>query len=129
MVAVDLLILGAGWTSTFLIPLCEERGISFAATSRTGRDGTILFVFDPESDDRRPFEVLPDAQTILITFPIQATGASRKLVTNYRATRKHSSQSVTFIQLGSTGIWDVGHSFAVIFSLYDGLALAIEKQQ
>ena len=33
---VDVLILGAGWTSTFLIPLLEEEKLSYAATTRDG---------------------------------------------------------------------------------------------
>ena len=58
---LDLLILGAGWTSTFLIPLCKERGVSYAATSRGGRDDTIAFEFDPHSVDPAPFQSLPNA--------------------------------------------------------------------
>jgi len=105
--SVDLLILGAGWTSTFLIPLCDERGIQVAATSRSGRDGTIPFVFNPESDDTRPYEALPDAKTILVSFPIKTTGASQRLVTGYLSTRRGAKDKVGFIQLGATSIWDV----------------------
>jgi len=105
--SVDLLILGAGWTSTFLIPLCDERGIQVAATSRSGRDGTIPFVFDPESDDTRPYEALPDAKTMLISFPIKIIGASQRLVTGYLSTRRDAKYKVGFIQLGATSIWDV----------------------
>ncbi|KAJ8483293.1 hypothetical protein ONZ45_g14642 [Pleurotus djamor] len=47
---VDILILGGGWTSTFLIPLCEARGVRYAVTSRTGRSGTIKFEFDQTLD-------------------------------------------------------------------------------
>ncbi|KAI0661845.1 hypothetical protein C8Q70DRAFT_681992 [Cubamyces menziesii] len=107
--AVDLLILGAGWTSTFLIPLCQARGISYAATSRSGRDGTLAFAFDPHARDPAPFRVLPDAQTVLITFPIKVEGASRALVELYQQTRHAAEPGKTaFIQLGSTGIWDGG---------------------
>ncbi|KAF9444692.1 hypothetical protein P691DRAFT_711478 [Macrolepiota fuliginosa MF-IS2] len=104
--SVDLLILGAGWTSTFLISLCEERGIRFAATSRSGRDATIPFVFDPDSDDQTVYETLPDAQTVLITFPIQKGGASQRLVEGYKSTRRNKMDKVGFIQLGATSIWD-----------------------
>ena len=75
MSRVDLLVLGAGWTSTFLIPLCQTRDVSFAATTRDGRDGTIAFAFDPAADDAGQFEVLPTARTVLITFPIYVSGA------------------------------------------------------
>lgn len=83
--SVDLLILGAGWTSTFLIPLCLHRGVSYAATTRSGEvthaittkpsdvhlEERIQFDFDPTSENAEPFRVLPDAKTVLITFPIK----------------------------------------------------------
>lgn len=103
---VDLLILGAGWTSTFLIPLADSRGVSHAATSRSGRDNTIAFEFDPTSDDAKPFEALPNAKTVLITFPIYVSGASETLVRLYQRTHEDGPKTA-FIQLGSTGIWDV----------------------
>ncbi|KAG2018462.1 hypothetical protein CC2G_007890 [Coprinopsis cinerea AmutBmut pab1-1] len=110
---VDILILGAGWTSTFLIPLCEERSLVYGATTRNGRDGTIGFVFDPESDDLEPYRRLPDARTVLITFPITFAGGSVKLVKSYirsrdEDSREHVAREVQFIQLGSTGIWEGG---------------------
>ncbi|KAI9000469.1 hypothetical protein BD414DRAFT_405962 [Trametes punicea] len=104
---VELLILGAGWTSTFLIPLCTARGVSHAATSRNGRDGTIAFEFDPHSLNPRPFQALPNAQTVLITFPIKVGGASERLVRLYQQTHGEGPKTA-FIQLGSTGIWDGG---------------------
>lgn len=104
--SVDILILGAGWSSNFLMPLCKERGIKFAATSRSGRDATIPFLFDPDSDDQRPYEALPDAKTVLITFPIQKSGASQRLVKCYASSRKNKI-IVGFIQLGATSMWDV----------------------
>ncbi|KAI0635535.1 hypothetical protein C8Q77DRAFT_1097958 [Trametes polyzona] len=111
--SVDLLILGAGWTSTFLIPLCAARGVSHAATSRTGRDGTIAFAFDPYSTDPAPFRALPHARTVLITFPIKVAGASGRLVRLFRETHPEPedvkrAERTAFIQLGSTGIWDGG---------------------
>ncbi|RPD72447.1 hypothetical protein L226DRAFT_573188 [Lentinus tigrinus ALCF2SS1-7] len=110
---VDLLILGAGWTSKFLIPLCAARGISHAATSRSGRDDTIKFEFDPASDDAEPFRALPDAQTVLITFPIYRSGASARLVRLYEETHPSKGsgsdgRKTAFVQLGSSGIWDGG---------------------
>ena len=109
MQSVDILILGAGWTSDFLIPLLHEKNIQFSATTRDGspRSGqnTISFTFDPDSDDSTPFNALPDAVTVLITFPIYKSGASEKLVRFWQAT--HKGSSAAFIQLGSTGIWNV----------------------
>ena len=110
---VEILILGAGWTSTFLIKLCDERGISHSATSRSGRDSTIKFEFDPERDDLEPYRVLPSASTVLITFPIDKPGASERLVGLYANSRNPGDSSSElksrFIQLGATGMWDVSH--------------------
>jgi hypothetical protein len=114
---VDILILGAGWTSTFLIPLCTQRGISYAATRRSSPSGTtIKFEFDPTSDDPEPYKVLPDAKTVLITFPINGAGASKRLVSLYKSTRTnpHAHGEVLFIQLGTSSIWDVSYLFQVL---------------
>jgi hypothetical protein len=100
---VDFLILGAGWTSNFLIPALQTEEIKFAATTTTGHDKTIPFKFDPESLDKAPFEVLPDAKTILITFPLKGTGQSKKLTEMYHTT--HPDTKPRWIQLGSTGIF------------------------
>lgn len=112
--SVDILILGAGWTSTFLIPLLISRQITYAATSRDpskpSPHPTIPFEFDPLADDPAPFSVLPDARTVLVTFPIKVRGASERLVRLYVQTRSRSS-GVDFVQLGSTGIWDVSRDF------------------
>lgn len=80
---VDLLVLGAGWSSTFLLPLLSSENISYAASSTTGRDGTVPFKFDPESDDIAPYERLPLAVTILITFPLKEAEQSHRLVECY----------------------------------------------
>lgn len=93
---VDILILGAGWTSTFLVPLCNSEGISYAATSRKGSDSTIPFDF-PETAD---FSQLPDATTILVTFPLKKGWAAR-LVDGY-------GRKANWIALGSTGMWSKG---------------------
>ncbi|KAF7337029.1 hypothetical protein MVEN_02139600 [Mycena venus] len=110
--SVDLLILGAGWTSTFLIPLCQESKVSYAATSRSGTGSTIRFDFQPNSDDPEPYKLLPDAKTVLITFPLTVPGASEHLVRMYISTRHQNSgdaepaEPPAFIQLGTTSIWD-----------------------
>ncbi|KAJ7614112.1 hypothetical protein FB45DRAFT_1064928 [Roridomyces roridus] len=104
--AVDILILGAGWTSTFLIPLCVQNNLTCAATTRSGSGSTIQFSFDPTSDDPEPYKGLPDAKTVLVSFPIVGSGASERLVTLYRGTRHGEGQEAGFIQLGTTSIWD-----------------------
>lgn len=105
----DILILGAGWTSTFLIPLCNEHQITYAATSRPShpKPNTIPFEFDDKDENPDPaqFATLPSATTILITFPINAKGGSGRLVKLYQDT--HKGHNAGFIQLGSTGIWGV----------------------
>ena len=114
----DVLILGAGWTSTFLIPLCKKRSLTCAATTRDGRGGTVKWAFDPDSDNERVYAALPDAKTVVITFPITKPGASERLVRLYSKTRKNSKGRVGFIQLGSTGVWDVS------LHAYNGTSLA-----
>lgn len=100
-----MLILGAGWTSSFLIPLLEEEKISYAATSTTGRAGTMEFVFDPSSDDLSRYKKLPSAETVLITFPLKGKDQSKHLHDLYGKTHPHAS--ARFIQLGSTGIFQI----------------------
>lgn len=100
---VELLILGAGWTSGFLIPLLESNDVSFAATSRDGRDGTIPFNFDPTSGDVERYKLLPNAATVLVTFPVVEN--VKALIDGYRETRTGigGDVDVNWIQLGSIG--------------------------
>ncbi|RYP30212.1 hypothetical protein DL767_006359 [Monosporascus sp. MG133] len=114
MAPVDLLILGAGWTSTFLIPLLQKEGVTYAATTTNGRNGTIPFIFDPDSRDQEPYSRLPRATTVLITFPLKGKGQSNLLTSLYNTThsRRHSNSNsdsggpeTHFIQLGVTNIW------------------------
>ena len=111
---VSLLILGAGWTSTFLIPLLEKENITYAATTTNGRDDTIKFRFDPVTASEEQFRALPAATTVLITFPIKGEPAMHMLAALYEATHSSSSGNdarasthVNWIQLGSTGIWQI----------------------
>lgn len=104
--SVDLLILGAGWTSTFLIPQLDHAAISWAATTTTGHDGTIPFKFDPGSSDSAQYDKLPSARTVLITFPLKGPGLSRQLTSMYR---KSHGDGNNWIQLGSTGIFTNTH--------------------
>ncbi|MCJ1395913.1 hypothetical protein MMC18_008799 [Xylographa bjoerkii] len=101
----SILILGAGWTSTFLIPDLEARGISYAATSTTGRPGTLPFKFDSSSPSLEPYHLLPSAITILITFPLKGPHQSTHLLSLYRAS--HPDATPNWIQLGSTGIFQI----------------------
>lgn len=114
--SVDILILGAGWTSTFLIPLLDAEKISHAETTTTGRDGTIPFKFDPDSESAEPYERLPPADTVLITFPLVGHGQSKRIVSLYRHVHGDSN---SWIQLGSTGIFNQASSWNDEASLYD----------
>ncbi len=104
---VDLLILGAGWTSTFLIPLLRREGIAHAATTRDGRGGTVPFTFDPGSRDPAPYAALPRAATVLVTFPLVGRGQSALLTEMYSATHRGGDDAggPRYIQLGVTSIW------------------------
>jgi len=100
---VDILILGAGWTFQFLSPLLVEEHISHSATTRYGRHGSIPFDFDPESEYTAPYERLPPAKTVLITFPLKGQGQSKRLTGMYQKT--HTGVESRWVQLGSTGIF------------------------
>ncbi|KAJ3040092.1 hypothetical protein HDV00_011416 [Rhizophlyctis rosea] len=101
---VDILIVGFGWTGTFLAPLLTESSISYAATTTSGRDNTIPFTFDPASTDPAPYTLLPPTKTILITFPLKVTSAPDTFSSLYSQTHPETS-SPNYILLGSSGIW------------------------
>lgn len=116
MQELDILILGAGWTATFLIPLLREKKLLFAATTSNGRDvagsSTLKWTFDPAApppEQKAAFAALPRARHVLVTFPLKGEGQSKALVDAYAATHGHEGTGETapfrFIQLGSTGIW------------------------
>ncbi|KAL9093725.1 MAG: hypothetical protein Q9159_000026 [Coniocarpon cinnabarinum] len=113
---VDILILGAGWTSQFLIPLLKSHNVSYAATTRDGRDGTIPFVFDPEDEKLGGVDRLPGAETVVVTFPLKGEGPSAKLIEAYR--HIHGPDN-NWIQLGSTGIWKDTTGWTNRYSPYD----------
>ncbi|BGO95093.1 hypothetical protein NBRC10512_006376 [Rhodotorula toruloides] len=108
---VDLLILGAGWTASFLVPhlRAHHPNLSFAATTRDGRDDTLKWSFDPDREGKDQFEGLPKARAVLVTFPIRGEGGSRRLVQGYE---EHAGSRARWIQLGSSGIWDGGPTLA-----------------
>ncbi|OAV88629.1 hypothetical protein PTTG_08467 [Puccinia triticina 1-1 BBBD Race 1] len=134
---IDLLILGAGWSAGFLISYLDEnqKHLTYRTTTTCGggRYNSIKFKFDPTADlsksrkeeekvqeSTNQFESLPDARSILISFPVKNSGASSFLVHSYLRSRSSSSllgnsndpnlkdHFVNFIQLGSTGIFDGG---------------------
>ena len=104
---VDILILGAGWSSTFLIPLLLKEHITYAATTTTGRDGTLKFKFECDAKNLEEYESLPAAKTVLITFPLKGKHQSFYLYKTYTETHNHCNIPFHFIQLGSTGIYTI----------------------
>lgn len=126
---VDVLVLGAGWTSQFLVPQLESQGLSYALTTRSGKinkfcegkydnSKIIPFAFQPDPDPRSEEEGvqfdsredylqytrIPTARTAIVTFKLEGKGQSKKLVETYH--RTHGGSVYTnWIQLGSTGIY------------------------
>jgi len=101
--SIDLLVLGAGWTSTFLLPLLPPAHLSYAATTTSGHDHTIPFRFDPESSDTAPYKRLPKAKVVLVTFPLVGKGQSKQLIELYESVH---GKDAKWIQLGATSIWN-----------------------
>jgi len=105
---VSLLILGAGWTSTFLVPQLRSRGLSYALTTRDGHEGTLRFTFDAERPDAdvSQYARLPAADAVMVTFPITVAGATQQLVRLYGDA--HPGPAAHWVQLGSSGMWPEG---------------------
>ena len=96
--ALDILVLGAGWTSTFLLPLLKTHHLTHATTTRSGRGASIPFTFAPDSTALGPYTHLPLAKTVLITFPLQGTGQSRLLTELYARTHAHAEVPTRWVQ-------------------------------
>ncbi|BGP42989.1 hypothetical protein JCM10450v2_007109 [Rhodotorula kratochvilovae] len=109
--SVDLLVLGLGWTGSFLLPhlRAHHPSISVAATTRDGRDGTIRWAWDAEQDGKEQYAALPRAKTVVVVFPLKGKGLSRRLVQGYE---EAVGTRVRWVQLGSTGIFDGGPTLA-----------------
>jgi hypothetical protein len=113
---VDILILGAGWTSQFLVPLLELAGQTYALATPQGTinkfcagkydDSKIVaFYLKPDDPDESEYATLPTASTVIVTFPIKEEGAAKKLVEKYN--RIHAgSIHPQWILLGSSSVWE-----------------------
>ncbi|KAN0062036.1 hypothetical protein ACQY0O_006031 [Thecaphora frezii] len=109
--SVDVLLLGSGWSSTFILPLLGQEGVSCAFTSRRAptsdeaANGQYQFEL---SDPLNPASLrpLPRASTVVVIFPIKNPDLASALVEEYE--RLHGA--TRWIQLGSTGIWPGGSS-------------------
>lgn len=98
----------------------QHKRLTYAYTTRSGREGSIAWTFDPDTDDDEPYKVLPAAKNVLVTFPLKGVGQSRRLVRGYERTHDGSENGngngngnvegkvgnkTRWIQLGSTGIF------------------------
>ncbi|KAI8837086.1 hypothetical protein BC829DRAFT_405266 [Chytridium lagenaria] len=101
MTTIDLLIAGLGWTGEYVLRECESQSIKVAYTTTSGRDNSIAFRFDPESDDPEPFRTLPSTSTLLITFPLLGALAAKRFITLYKETHPDTAQP-NYIILGTT---------------------------
>ncbi|ORZ09623.1 hypothetical protein BCR42DRAFT_423803 [Absidia repens] len=102
---VSILILGLGWSSLFLTDLLssdEHHRYTYAATTRDGRNDTIPWTL---SDDPTAIDVscLPDAETILVTFPVKNAKVMKAFVDAYDKKKSDNKQSpAQWIILSST---------------------------
>ncbi|CAE6523487.1 unnamed protein product [Rhizoctonia solani] len=95
---VDILILGAGWLSHFLLPILHEFTLTHAATSRAGlTPNTIQWTLGDG------IGVLPKASTIVVMFPVDNWEVLKALVDGYR---KRNGDGL-WILVGSTRGWQV----------------------
>lgn len=113
---VDILVLGAGWTSQFLVPLFESRGILYALSTPQGTinkfcvgkydDSKIVpFYLKPDDPDESEYTTLPTATTIIVTFPLKDECSVEKLVKTYN--KVHAGYIQTqWILLGSSSIYE-----------------------
>ncbi|RKO91058.1 hypothetical protein BDK51DRAFT_27101 [Blyttiomyces helicus] len=99
---VTLLVVGLGWTGEYVVRHLTSIGVSHAATTTTGRNGTVPFRFDPSSTDPTPYKALPSASTVLITFPLLTKSAPETFRSLYFATH---ADAPNIILLGSTRFW------------------------
>ncbi|SNX86305.1 related to epoxide hydrolase [Melanopsichium pennsylvanicum] len=128
--SVDVLLLGSGWTGSFLIPLLEQNRIRYAYTSRSPPDEK-----NPADDHKIQFELtdpvtrqslqsLPRASTVIIIFPIKKLDQVDDLVNEYEELHGTSR----WVQLGSTGIWGSGrHNSSSPFDIQNARAAAEQR--
>lgn len=104
--SVSILLLGSGWTSSFLIPPLEERQISFAQTrrSQTEDQRTIAFTVNEDTLDASACQHLPQARLVIVIFPLKK-GLAKRLIHAYE---QGTSCRPAWLALGSTSAWSNG---------------------
>ncbi|KAJ1555687.1 hypothetical protein HK405_014614 [Cladochytrium tenue] len=117
----SLLVVGLGWTGARVRRLAAARGVAVAATTTSGRDGTVPFSFDQRPGappDPAAFRRLPAANSaVLVTFPLQGKDMATRFVDLYLETHPPLPQISPspppppphFILLGSTSAYNPQH--------------------
>ena len=105
--SLDVLLLGSGWTGSFLIPLLEQKRLRYGYTTRSQPNekdghGYQFELTDPVTQDS--LRSLPYASTVVIIFPIKKQQQVDNLIDAYEQLHGRSR----WIQLGSSGIWGPG---------------------
>ncbi|CAE6520225.1 unnamed protein product [Rhizoctonia solani] len=96
--SVDILVLGAGWLSHFLVPILHESNLTYAGTSRTGLiPNTIKWSLGDG------VETLPKADTVVVMFPVDNWEVLNRLIEGYRKSNGDSF----WMLIGSTRGWQV----------------------
>ncbi|RKO97644.1 hypothetical protein CXG81DRAFT_13071 [Caulochytrium protostelioides] len=99
---LDLLIVGLGWAGAYVREQGRAEGRAVAATTRDGRDDTIPFAYDASAADLVDrFKALPDAKTVLVTFPLADADAVHGFMAAWRA----DVTTPQWLYYGSTRAW------------------------
>jgi hypothetical protein len=99
----NVLILGLGWQGVFLQELLVRENVTCSTTSTSGRNGTIPFRFDPNASTSKDYALLPNAENIVITFPLPTEDSGAILMKFYKET--HPEVNANFVLYGSTRAW------------------------
>jgi hypothetical protein len=96
---IDMLILGLGWQGKFVYDYLKSLKMNVQATTRTGREGTIKWQFDPLNPS---LDALPKTKCILITFPLPSPDSGKLIKEFYE---KAHGLTPNLILYGSTRGW------------------------
>ncbi|CAO1624705.1 unnamed protein product [Parajaminaea phylloscopi] len=122
---VDVLLLGSGWTSAWLLPYLFSQGTSIAYTNRAGSKPEWLALpghrpirwTSPSSNDshiqwRQSFKDFPIAKLVVVVMPLTDEVAAKELVAAYSAhvhdKSAGSADRPKWCILGSTGAYGKG---------------------
>ncbi|KAJ2060082.1 hypothetical protein GGI17_004019 [Coemansia sp. S146] len=97
----SILVLGQGFVGKYLVDLLEARGIDYASTTTSGRDGTIKWCITDDVHN----STLPAAESIVVTFPLQGEVEAKRLITGYLHNHRKvhgDTYNPFWVYLGST---------------------------